>query len=389
MQSAKQSMDQLDPQHFMTGDLLYKDVQAYAALGEHRTGGKVDRDTSAWLARQLTAFGFTTKQAPFRLRQFQIEVVDLHVSGRSIPAFPLWFPRATGAAPVHFEIARGAVVKGRVAVARFPKGIAMGAEHLAVIRPLIEAGAAAIIGVTPSESGELVALNEPADAEPWPVPILLVGPAEESNLRGAIEAGISIKGRDEAQAGAFETTAEIGSGKKRIVISTPSSGWFRCAGERGPGIAIWLALARWASHRESGVRYTFVASSGHEVGEQGMRRYLASQAPRPEEVGAWVHLGASIAVRGSTRRLMTNRREFLPMLATNFAGLRDLEPQFTETPPGELAQLAKLGYRSFGIAGGHPLMHSPGDLPPTTSAAMLEPVGHALLRVIAELESNL
>ncbi|MCH7749719.1 MAG: hypothetical protein IH939_16655 [Acidobacteria bacterium] len=30
------------------------------------------------------------------------------------------------------------------------------------------------------------------------------------------------------------------------VISTPSSGWFTCAGERGPGIAALLALAEWA-----------------------------------------------------------------------------------------------------------------------------------------------
>lgn len=45
-----QAMDTLDPQHFMTGELLFNDVKAYSALGEHRTAGKVDRDTSAWLA---------------------------------------------------------------------------------------------------------------------------------------------------------------------------------------------------------------------------------------------------------------------------------------------------------------------------------------------------
>jgi hypothetical protein len=111
------------------------------------------------------------------------------------------------------------------------------------------------------------------------------------------------------------------------VISTPSSGWFHCAGERGPGIAIWLALARWSSHRESTVRYTFVASSGHEIGEQGMRSFLASQAPRPSEVDIWLHLGASIAARGTTRRLMTNRREWLPVLTRNFRPFADLQPR--------------------------------------------------------------
>ncbi len=383
-----QSMDTLDPQHFMTGEFLFNDVKAYSALGEHRTAGKVDRDTSVWLSKQLEAFGFTSKVIPFRVRQFQFDSARLTANGRSIPCFPLWPPRSTGPEPLRSTIARGST-KGRIAIARLPKGGALTPAHIAIIRPLIDAGASAILGVTPSESGELVALNVAANAEPWPVPVLLVGPAEEMNLRGAIEVSISIQGRDEPAAEAFETVGEIGMGKRRIVISTPSSGWFHCAGERGPGIAIWLALARWASHRESIARFTFVASSGHELGEQGMHNYLAKQAPRPDAVDVWLHLGASIAARGTTRRLMTNRREWLPLLTRNFKSLGDLNPEEPEEIPGELAQLAKLGYRCFGIAGGHPLFHSPGDLPFTTSAAMLEPVGQALLRTIADLESNL
>lgn len=379
-------MDTHDPQHFMTGEFLFNDVKAYSALGEHRTAGKADRETSAWLAKQLEGFGFTAKLLPFRVRQFQFESARLEANGRPIPCFPLWIPRATGA-PLRAAIAR-ASVKNCVAIARFPKGGALTPAHGAVIQPLIDAGAAAIIGVTPSDSGELVALNSSASAEPWPTPILLVGPPEEMNLRGVNDVTISIQGRDEPRAEAFVTVGEIGTGKKRIVISTPSSGWFHCAGERGPGIAMWLALARWSSHRESDVRYTFVASSGHELGEQGMHSFLA-QAPRPDEVSVWLHLGASIAARGSTRRLMTNRREWLPVLSRNFGSMSGLRPLVTDAPPGELARLAKLGYRCFGIAGGHTLFHSPGDLPATTSAALLEPVGQALLRTIADLESNL
>jgi hypothetical protein len=381
-----QSIDTLDPQHFMTGEYLFNDVKAYSALGEHRTASKVDRDTSAWLAKQLEGFGFSSKLVPFRVHQFQFDSARLVANGRPIPCFPLWLPRATRVTPLRAAIAR-ATVKDCVTIARFPKGGAITPAHRSVIQPLIDQGAAAIIGITPSESGELVALNSTADAEPWPVPILLVGPPEEMNLRGATEVAISIQGRDDARAEAFGTIGEIGTGKKRIVISTPSSGWFHCAGERGPGIAMWLALARWSSHRESNVRYTFVASSGHELGYQGMHSFLAGAAPRPDEVGVWLHLGASIAARGSTRRLLTNRREWMPVLSRNFGS--DLSPELTDSPPGELEELAKLGYRCFGIAGGHTLFHCPGDLPTTTSAALLEPVGQALLRSIAELESNL
>lgn len=378
-------MNSLDPQHFMTGEPLYNDVKAYSALGEHRTASEADRKTSDWLLKQLEGVGFTARLAPFRVRQFQFASASLTVDGRPIPCFPLWPPRATGAAPVRAGIAHGAV-KGGAAVVRLPKGFAVTPEHLAAIQPLIDRGAAAVIGVTPSESGELMALNVAADAQPWPVPVMLVGLPDEVNLLGAAGAAISIQGRDEPRAEAFNVVAEIGAGKKRIVVSTPSSGWFHCAGERGPGVAIWLALARWASHRESNARYIFVATSGHELGEQGMRHYL-STAPKADQVDAWLHLGASIAAKGSTRRLMTNRREFLPALSRQFSV--DPRPEWTQTPPGELGQLAALKYPCFGIAGSHRLFHSPGDLPLTTSAAMLEPPGQALLRVLADLESNL
>jgi hypothetical protein len=382
------ALDALDPQHFMTGEFLYNDVKAYSALGEHRTATPSDRKTSEWLAKQLEAFGFTSKLVPFRVRQFQFESSSLVADSRSIPCFPLWIPKSTGREPVRSGIARG-TVKGKIAVVRLPKGIAITPAHRAAIEPLVAAGAAAIVAVTPSDSGELVALNSTADAVPWPVPILLVGPSEEVNLRGAIDVLISIQGQEEPRAEAFATIGEIGTGKRRIVISTPSSGWFHCAGERGPGIAIWLALARWASHRESRFRYIFVASSGHELGEQGMHHYLTSQAPHPDEVHAWLHLGASIAVKGSTRRLMTNHRDWLPVLNRNFATIGDLRPEVNDNPLGELAQLMKLGYPCFGIAGGHTLFHSPGDLPSTTNAPMLEPVGQAIMRTIADLESNL
>jgi len=379
-------MDNLDPQHFMTGELLFNDVKAYSALGEHRTASEVDRKTSQWLVKQLEGYGFTARLAPFRVRQFQFASARLTADGRSIPCFPLWPPRATGMEPVRGAVAHGAV-KGCVAVVRLPKGGAITPAHLAAIQPMIDQGAVAVVGVTPSESGELMALNVEADAQPWPVPVVLVGLPDEVNLRGASGAAVSIEGHEEARAEAFNVVGEIGSGKKRIVVSTPSSGWFRCAGERGPGIAIWLALARWASHRESNARYTFIATSGHEVGEQGMKHYLSSDAPKPDAVLAWLHLGASIAAKGSTRRLMTNRRAFLPALSREFSV--DPRPELTETPVGELGQLAALKYPCFGIAGGHRLFHSPGDLPTTTSAAMLEPVGQALLRALADLESDL
>src|SRR5258705_10129105 len=94
MQAAP-TIEQLDPQHFMTGTYLYKDVQAYAALGEHRTATEVDRKTSQWLRQQLEGFGFSARLEPFAVRQFLLERAELILDGAAkIPCFPLWPPLA-------------------------------------------------------------------------------------------------------------------------------------------------------------------------------------------------------------------------------------------------------------------------------------------------------
>lgn len=406
------TIEQLDPQHFMTGPNLYADVKAYADFGEHRTAGDPDRKTSQWLRQQLEGFGFSARLEPFTVRQFFLERAEVVLdSAKKIPCFPLWPPHAS------MQVARivssgpgiDADVRGAIALVKLPPGGALTANspHAAILLRLIEAGVLGIIAVTPSITGEPIALNSDRTNEPWSVPILLIGEAQEAVVRAGRQAAIVIAGRDNPQAEAFEVIGSIGQGSKHFVISTPSSGWFRCAGERGPGIAIWLALARWASHRDApslttGVRYTFVASSGHELHEQGMRHFLDRFAPKPADVAAWLHLGAGVAAydwaregdtlrrlnRGyQTRHLLTNRREWGGILTRTFVSVRDLQFDTTDTPPGELAQLAARGYKAFGVVGAHPYHHTPGDTADrSTGPELLEPIGQALLRALVALE---
>jgi hypothetical protein len=409
MQAAP-TIEQLDPQHFMTGTYLYKDVLAYAALGEHRTATEVDRKTSQWLRQQLEGFGFSARLEPFTVRQFLLERAELSLdSAAKIPCFPLWPPLAMsrGARIVPSGPGADGDVRGTIALVKLPPGGALTATspHAAILMRLIEAGVAGIIGVSPSITGELVALNSDRTNEPWTVPIVLIGEAQEAAVRAARQASIVIAGRDNPQAEAFEVIGTLGTSNaqgKHFVVSTPSSGWFRCAGERGPGVAIWLALARWASHRESASRFTFVASSGHELHEQGMRFFLDRFAPKPADVAAWLHLGAGVAAydwardgdtlrrlnRGyQSRRLLTNRREWSGILTRTFVSVRDLQFDIMDTPPGELGQITARGYKAFGVVGAHPYHHAPGDTDRTTGPEILEPVGQALLRTLAALET--
>ena len=397
-------IEKLEPQRFMTGEYLYNDVKAYAAMGEHRTATAVDRRTSEWLARQLEGFGFTARLHDFNVRQFFVERSELVLDDATrIPCFPLWPPRV-GEARETLGGTAGGRAGGAIAVVRLPAAGAMNARsgHAELLLPLIERGAVGIIGVTPSITGQLIALNSDRGDEPWRVPIVLIGEAHEDAVRRARRAAIRIEGREDARAGAFEVVGTIGDGSRHFVVSTPSSGWFRCAGERGPGIALWLGLARWSSHRESAARFTFVASSGHELHEQGMHYYLDHLAPRPDGVTAWLHVGAGIAAynwerdaRGQLRRLdrpfprnlLTNSKAWEPLLTRAFAGVPEVRLAVSDAPPGELAQLVARGYRAFGMVALHPFHHAPGDTAErTTGPEILEPVGEALVRALVGLE---
>jgi hypothetical protein len=185
-----------------------------------------------------------------------------------------------------------------------------------------------------------------------------------------------------------------------IVVSTPSSGWFTCAGERGPGVAILLALAEWASSRPGDLNYLFVANSGHELDFLGARLlHDAHLAPPPEKTRAWLHLGASIAtppwhnVAGVLRpadRVTTGTLqaadELAPIMRGAFADL----PMYslrTDTQIGEFRDLAEHGYRGLGVVGGSdPWFHAERDDPSTVSADTLAAVSRAVAAALEGVE---
>jgi hypothetical protein len=92
------------------------------------------------------------------------------------------------------------------------------------------------------------------------------------------------------------------AGGKTLVLSTPLSGWHTCGGERGPGVALLLSMARlFAAGGLPGVsEVVLFGNSGHEIGSLGAEHTLAVSAQRmglnPDNVAVWVSLGASIAV---------------------------------------------------------------------------------------------
>ncbi|PYP88030.1 MAG: hypothetical protein DMF61_07980 [Blastocatellia bacterium AA13] len=393
----------------ISGAAVYSNIIAYYNLGEHRTAGEGDLSTSEWMFRQLKAAGMKTEFQPFIVRQFLTKLSSLEIERRKLRVFPLWPPLSTGPTPIRARVANfeaGRPVKGSIAIVKFPfdPRAAISPLHIEKVSSAAKAGAIAVLAVTEGSTGEIIALNTNPSVKRWPIPVGLVGPRDEAALitsasTGA-QASLLIDGREESVQ-AKNVIGRLDRGRNLFIVSTPQSGWFRCAGERGPGIGLFVELAKWARKSASDSSFLFVSTSGHELGGIGVEKFIKQLAPRPDRVTCWIHLGAGIATyewedteRGphrlhetdSRRRLMC-RKELVELLREPFSGLAGLTP-VVEPAVGDYQPIAAAGYRVFAIAAASKFHHTPADSPEMTGPDILEPVGTALVNSIEAIEAK-
>lgn len=402
-------------ENFLSGNSLYQDVVTYAQFGDHRTATQGENQTTEWMAERLKACGFEVSFQSFPVDTFFVHQLGLTVDSRPVECFPLWLPYWTGPRPVIAPlaplVADGDILKGRIALIK--PSFSFGALPYSyegndtAIHAVAQAGAVAALIITNGPSDEIHAYNAPDGTERWPLPVALVSRREEAFFVAAAERGAEVSllldGSDERQIEARNLIGNLQRGSDLVIISTPKSGWFTCAGERGPGVALFLALARWASQRDSETSYMFDANTGHEVGGTGIRRFVEDLAPPLDRVLAWIHLGANIATWGwdeTTTGLVRRSRpeeyqvvcdseELLPLLNTALAGLPGLEPRVGRGL-GEMRLVIQTGYRGFGVNGGpYRYFHTPADKPDVASdPKLLEPMATVLSGALELLEAK-
>ena len=203
------------------GARLHVTVQAYAALGaHHRTGTVEDARTLDWFEDRVRALGGVTERQPWSFDRYDAEW-SVTIDGAEVTALPLFY-EGTG----QIESTRPFVVAiGAVPAGPFP-------GWAAIVEDARSAGAPVVIVATQSPSGGLVAPNR-SPAQPGSgLPALLVAGALVERLAAApVRARIAariVSGRTSNIVG------RIGGGadRDRLLLTTPLSGWFRCAGER-------------------------------------------------------------------------------------------------------------------------------------------------------------
>ena len=369
-----------------------RDLSAYIGFGNKQAGGAGDNASGEWLERELAASGYAIERLAFSVPWFEAERAELSAGDARAAVWPQPIVRATPAEGLAAPLVRidGAgraarPLDGAIALVDLAHGRWSAMNWPGVKTPVGAAfagGAAACVIVTNGPTGKVIALNTDGREPLYPGPVALLAPEDAGPFFAAAaehrSARLTLTGGGGRRA-AFNLVGRIDRGNGRwVVVSTPRSGWFACAGERGGGIAAWLHLARWAARALPHHDLAFVCNSGHEYLYLGAEELLHRVAPRPGQTAFWLHLGANLAARdwhdtvGAAKPLPgTDSQRFLvvspPLLATarrRFAGLAGLEAPYTtdEITAGELANIVAAGYAPVaGVFGVHRYHHVADD----------------------------
>lgn len=380
------------------------DLDRYAGLGGKASGGIGDTAIGGWLADELAALGFAIERQPISVPFFTGTAEAETGSARAV-VIPQAIVTSTGAAGatgplVRVDAATASAsadrLRGAIALVDLPFARWSTAKPIqGLVDALFAAGSKAALLVTNGPSGKAIALNADGKRPMFGKPVAILAPRDAAPFYVAAtrdgEATLRIIGEG-GRRPAFNVIGRLDRGRgKWLVVSTPRSGWFTCAGERGPGIAVWLGLARWAAKALSAYDLAFICTSGHEYENLGAEHALRSTAPAARDTALWLHLGSNVAARdwhdltpqwmplttADPQRYLVASPKLIDAGRRAFAGQAGLADPLSSdvAADGELKSVIAAGYSTVaGVYGAHRFHHAREDtedclLPEATAAA--------------------
>jgi hypothetical protein len=351
-------------------DRISRIIHQYSQQGFHRTGTSIDRASADWLGERVREVGCTPAREPFPLSRVDLVACALIAGDHRIEGIPLFDAAFTDASgirghlgPSHGEADIGVADTAPNAAASGPLGEARRANRLK-----------AIVCVTRGERPGLCPSNADSFVRPFGPPVLQISSehaswlGDQAQRRTAVQLVAHVK---RTAASSFNVTTAIAGADRTLsplVISTPRSGWYSCASERGGGIACWLEAMR--ALRAARLRRTviFVAFSGHELGLLGMHAFVDRRPDIISTATSWIHFGANIgAAIGPGNRLAASGDDIEQMAAAEMAsaGLDvDVRAPRGTIPGGEAEVVHREGGRYVAVTGRNALFHNPEDRGP-------------------------
>lgn len=372
-------------------------IQEYDSQGWHRTGTDVDAESALWLLEAARATGASAELQPFEFERFQPEECYVQAGMTRFDGLPLFDGSTTPAGAITGRIGRLGS-NAEIGLLVLQHGDPEAARQLETARR--EGHHTAIVAVTKGGIAGLIAHNATFFEAPYGIPVLLVPSTAEEVLVKAVDAGNNATVAvfaSRARATSCNLIARVGppssgDSSKRLMVTTPRTGWWHCAAERGGGIACWLETMRAISESRSGFETWFIAFAGHELGHLGLNRFLKHTAIDPAEPLAWLHFGANIGgasdpgvrVAASTRDdlftaveclLQAKVEQVVPAQEGRLLGL-------------EAVALHDLGGRCISLLGGNAFFHMLEDRWPhavdVSAVAKQAVAAESLLAAVAE-----
>ncbi|MGE0598020.1 MAG: M28 family peptidase [Dehalococcoidia bacterium] len=367
-------------------------IRQYDSQGWHRTATAVDDASGRWLCEQLAAAGTEGREVPFAFKRLDLDESFVKVPGVTIPAVPLIDSCLPGS---------GAVIRakfGEPGEAGTVAIVELGAHGMASELESLRSGKnEAIVACIEGPEGGQSLLNAWHYDAPKGPPIVQVPGNAREELQTAKASGLAV----EIHCGATRTATEAcniradvrgsESGLTPLIVLTPRSGWWHCAGERGGGLAIWLELVRLVKSARFQRDVIFLANTGHELGFLGAKRYFESEPLLAAAAKVTVHLGANIGAAGAP--LMVRSSDEALLEAARSAGSLarfGTSPQFaiSENPAGEAGVVHAHGGKFISLIGpGFEMFHSTLDRwPEAINPAAIAAAGDAVFEMLLALD---
>lgn len=349
-------------------------IHEFEEQGDHRTATAVDHASAEWLSGQVRQAGLEPIQESFPISRVTPIGGALRSADRRIEGLPLFDGAFTDAAGISGKV--GALDSGaEIGLAEAPPNTA-GAGALGAARRAKRHRA--IVLVTRGARPGLCLNNADDFLQPFGPPVLQVSSVEREWLSAQAQAGTIVNlvaqvTRTPADAANVVTSiAGQDATLPPLVIMTPRSGWYRCASERGGGIACWLEVMRALRGSQPRRRILFVASSGHELGHLGINDFVARRPGIVVQSNGWMHFGANIgAATQPGNRLQASDDVFDELLSREMAGAGlkvDVRVPRGTVPGGEAEVVHRGGGRYVSIIGTNALFHNPDDRGPEAIA---------------------
>lgn len=406
-------------------DGLQATLKVYAGAEHHRSGSEGNRAFVDYLDRHFQTLGYSTERQAFAVPNHNKLATELVLAdGKRLPA--LRQP------PLHADIEPAAGLRLRYwafqpgnrapALAadegllidlpawRYTNYRSYPIRHLLPVLKAMQPRPKAVLLITAGETGEAQLLNVRGDE--LDIPVFVLGSKYAPDIREAVARGESITLPASSQANSEPLEAENlvaafpREGKPELLISTPISAWGPALGERGGGIATFLALADWARAALPDYSLRFVATSGHELINRGSHYFMSSElAPAPKNVALWLHLGANLAARAyknigpvlmptpshDSYKFLMYAPDLRPIISPAFAQLPGFADHYSfddGAAAGELAEVHKAGYRAMGFFGAAAYHHTQLDGLHSTDASLIAPVLQAIKDSLLRLQAQ-